>query len=195
MLSTHPSYFTRTEENQCGFRSAHKLLLNESRVVRFLPPTSKPADQVVNESRGDTVLPTTSSPLVKCRCARTHAIASIPLVGKWLEVRWRYTDTDTGKYLYIWTPGRVVRVADGLNDMRTKQGKKLMPVRARCCENSRERPTPSSTRRLARSGSRCCRPSSTGRCGMAGAMTLARWLRHPLSSLKLRCRLGRRERP
>ena len=34
------------------------------------------------------------------------------LVGKWLEVRWRYTDADTGQYMYIWTPGRVVRVAD-----------------------------------------------------------------------------------
>ena len=34
------------------------------------------------------------------------------LVGKWLEVRWRYTDTNTDKYVYIWTPGRVVRVAD-----------------------------------------------------------------------------------
>ena len=52
------------------------------------------------------------------------------LVGKWLEVRWRYTDTNTDKYVYIWTPGRVVRVADGLNDMRTKQGKKLMPAGA-----------------------------------------------------------------
>ena len=52
------------------------------------------------------------------------------LVGKWLEVRWRYTDTNTGTYIYIWTPGRVVRVADGLNDMRSKQGKKLMPAGA-----------------------------------------------------------------
>ena len=52
------------------------------------------------------------------------------LVGKWLEVRWRYTDADTGQYMYIWTPGRVVRVADGLNDKRSKQGKKLLPAGA-----------------------------------------------------------------
>ena len=36
------------------------------------------------------------------------------LVGKWIEVRWRYTDKDTGEYIYIWSPGKVVRVADGL---------------------------------------------------------------------------------
>ena len=52
------------------------------------------------------------------------------LVGKWIEVRWRYTDKDTGKYIYIWSPGKVVRVADGLADTRTKQGKKLLPAGA-----------------------------------------------------------------
>ena len=52
------------------------------------------------------------------------------LVGKWLEVRWRYTDAETGEYVYIWTPGRVVRVADGLCDKRSKQGKKLLPAGA-----------------------------------------------------------------
>ena len=52
------------------------------------------------------------------------------LVGKWLEVRWRYTDKDTGEYMYIWTPGRVVRVADGLSDKKTKRGQKLLPAGA-----------------------------------------------------------------
>ena len=52
------------------------------------------------------------------------------LVGKWLEVRWRYTNKDTGEYVYIWSPGKVVRVADGLADKRTALGKKLLPAGA-----------------------------------------------------------------
>ena len=52
------------------------------------------------------------------------------LVGKWIEVRWRYTDKDTGEYIYIWSPGKVVRVADGLTDKTTKMGKKLLPAGA-----------------------------------------------------------------
>ena len=48
-------------------------------------------------------------------------------MGKWIEVRWRYTDKDTGEYIYIWSPGKVVRVADGLTD---KTGKKLLPAGA-----------------------------------------------------------------
>ena len=47
-----------------------------------------------------------------------------------VEVRWRYTDADTGEYMYIWTPGRVVRVADGLSDKKTKRGQKLLPAGA-----------------------------------------------------------------
>ena len=50
-------------------------------------------------------------------------------MGKWLEVRWRYTRPD-GEYMYIWTPGRVLRVADGLNDTKTKLGKALLPAGA-----------------------------------------------------------------
>ena len=46
------------------------------------------------------------------------------------HARWRYTDAETGEYVYIWTPGRVVRVADGLCDKRSKQGKKLLPAGA-----------------------------------------------------------------
>jgi hypothetical protein len=35
------------------------------------------------------------------------------LVGKRMEVLWRYTDRESGVGMLIWTPGRVVRVADG----------------------------------------------------------------------------------
>ena len=52
------------------------------------------------------------------------------LVGKWLEVRWRYTNKETGEYQYIWSPGKVVRVADGCTDKRTARGKKLLPAGA-----------------------------------------------------------------
>ena len=93
------------------------------------------------------------------------------LVGKWLEVRWRYTDSDTGEYVYIWTPGRVVRVADGLNDKKSKQGKKLLPAGAVLWAYEADEEFES---RLASSGSRCCLPSSTTRCGTAGSSTPAR---------------------
>ena len=43
---------------------------------------------------------------------------------------WRYTNKDTGEYVYIWSPGKVVRVADGLADKRTTLGKKLLPAGA-----------------------------------------------------------------
>ena len=36
------------------------------------------------------------------------------LVGKQIEVCWRYTNKDTGESMLIWSPGRIVRVADGL---------------------------------------------------------------------------------
>ena len=36
----------------------------------------------------------------------------------------------TGEYIYIWSPGKVVRVADGLTDKTTKMGKKLLPAGA-----------------------------------------------------------------
>ena len=45
-------------------------------------------------------------------------------------MRWRYTDAVTGQYMYIWTPGRVVRVVDGLSDKKTKRGQKLLPAGA-----------------------------------------------------------------
>ena len=73
------------------------------------------------------------------------------LVGKWLEVRWRTTtNKETGEYQYIWSPGKVVRVADGCTDRRTAQGKKLLPAAALCC--GRGRPTLTSTSRPASSG-------------------------------------------
>ena len=34
------------------------------------------------------------------------------LVGKLLEVCWKYTNQETGEPMLIWSPGRVVRVAD-----------------------------------------------------------------------------------
>ena len=45
-------------------------------------------------------------------------------------MRWRYTNKETGEYEYIWSPGKVVRVADGLTDKKTKRGKALLPAGA-----------------------------------------------------------------
>ena len=46
-------------------------------------------------------------------------------VDKWIEVY-----PCNGEYIYIWSPGKVVRVADGLTDKTTKMGKKLLPAGA-----------------------------------------------------------------
>ena len=48
------------------------------------------------------------------------------LVGKWLEVLWKYLLPD-GTSQLIWVTGRVARVADGLTDKRSQRAKNLLP--------------------------------------------------------------------
>ena len=50
------------------------------------------------------------------------------LVGKQLEVLWRYREVGTEKPHLIWSTGRVVRVADGKTDKRSKAAKKILPA-------------------------------------------------------------------
>ena len=50
------------------------------------------------------------------------------LVGKLIEVLWKYIDKDTGEAMLIWSSGRVVRVADGLTDKRSERAKNLLPA-------------------------------------------------------------------
>ena len=52
------------------------------------------------------------------------------LVGKRLEVLWKYTDRDTGKPVMIWATGRVARVADGLTNTRSARARKILPAGA-----------------------------------------------------------------
>ena len=52
------------------------------------------------------------------------------LVGKEIEVCWKYTNKDTGEAVLIWTPGRVERVADGLSDTRSARAQKILPAGA-----------------------------------------------------------------
>ena len=52
------------------------------------------------------------------------------LVGKWLEVLWKYTNKETGEDMLIWMSGKVVRVADGLTDKRSARAKKILPAGA-----------------------------------------------------------------
>lgn len=49
------------------------------------------------------------------------------LVGKKLEVLWKYFYKETKEPKFIWTTGRVVRVADGLSDKRSKRARKILP--------------------------------------------------------------------
>ena len=52
------------------------------------------------------------------------------LVGKWLEVRWKYKNKDTGEPEYIWSTGKVTRVADGLTDKKSAKAQKILPAGA-----------------------------------------------------------------
>ena len=52
------------------------------------------------------------------------------LVGKQLEVLWKYTNQETGEPVLIWATGRVARVADGLNDKRSARARKVLPAGA-----------------------------------------------------------------
>ena len=53
------------------------------------------------------------------------------LVGKRLEVLWKYFDKSNGnKPTLIWASGRVVRIADGLTNKRTKAARKVLPAGA-----------------------------------------------------------------
>ena len=52
------------------------------------------------------------------------------LVGKEIEVLWKYFDKDTNEAHLIWAVGRIVRVADGLTDRRTKLARTLLPAGA-----------------------------------------------------------------
>ena len=53
------------------------------------------------------------------------------LVGKWIEILWPYTVKDgaeKGEKKLIWATGRVVRIADGITDKRSKRAQKLLPA-------------------------------------------------------------------
>ena len=52
------------------------------------------------------------------------------LVGKQLEVLWKYTNIETGEPQLIWATGRVARVADGLTDKRSSRAQKILPAGA-----------------------------------------------------------------
>ena len=46
------------------------------------------------------------------------------------QVLWKYTDKDKNQPHMIWSTGRVVRVADGLSDMRSKRARSVLPAGA-----------------------------------------------------------------
>lgn len=50
------------------------------------------------------------------------------LVGKRLEILWKYFDKDTNAPRMIWSTGTVKRVADGLTDKRSKKAKSVLPA-------------------------------------------------------------------
>ena len=84
------------------------------------------------------------------------------LVGKWLEVLWRHHNKDTGELHYIWSTGRVVRIADGLSDARSSTARKILPAGA-VLWAWRMRIRTLTSWRQASSGSSCCRRSGTHR--------------------------------
>lgn len=49
------------------------------------------------------------------------------LIGKRLEVCWKYFREDTGEPILIWTSGTVKRVADGLTDRKSSKARAILP--------------------------------------------------------------------
>ena len=49
------------------------------------------------------------------------------LVGKRIEVLWKYFDQDSNQPRMIWSSGTVKRIADGLTDKRSSRAKKILP--------------------------------------------------------------------
>ncbi|KAL1524416.1 hypothetical protein AB1Y20_019311 [Prymnesium parvum] len=49
------------------------------------------------------------------------------LVGKRLEVLWKYFTQGSNEPHYIWCTGRVLRVADGLSDKRSPRARSILP--------------------------------------------------------------------
>jgi hypothetical protein len=68
------------------------------------------------------------------RCRRLNPDDAPPfdqsLVGKEIEVLWKYFHKDTKEPHLIWAAGKILRVADGLNDTRSARAKKLLPAGA-----------------------------------------------------------------
>ena len=52
------------------------------------------------------------------------------LVGKRLEICWKYYSTETDEPLLIWSPCEVVKVADGTSDKASERCKKMLPAGA-----------------------------------------------------------------
>ena len=52
------------------------------------------------------------------------------LVGKRIEVLWKYMDMEKNESTLIWASGRVTRVADGLTDRRSARARLLLPAGA-----------------------------------------------------------------
>ena len=65
---------------------------------------------------------------VEARQPETPPPFDVNLVGKHLEVCWPYKEAD--KTTKIWASGKVVRVADGLNDTKSPRHKKILPAGA-----------------------------------------------------------------
>lgn len=52
------------------------------------------------------------------------------LVGKRIEVLWKYFEKDSNKPHMIWASGTIKRIADGLTDKRSARAKKVLPAGA-----------------------------------------------------------------
>ena len=61
---------------------------------------------------------------------RRHPAFDQALVGKRIEVLWKYFDKDTNEPHMIWSTGIVKRVADGLTDKRSSRAQKVLPAGA-----------------------------------------------------------------
>ena len=68
--------------------------------------------------------------LARVGCELDTGKLDVNLVGKQLEVCWKYFHKDTKEPMLIWATGRVTRVADGLTNRRSSRAKKILPAGA-----------------------------------------------------------------
>eukprot|EP00966_Prymnesium_polylepis_P007183 165724-Prymnesium_polylepis.1 len=118
-----PPQFVTRERTQLG-TADEDVLEVESRALFSAAELERKAEQAMQRRREAGI----SDNVEDLQQLRAPAFDDA-LVGKRLEVLWKYFDkADSNKATLIWASGRVVKVADGLQTKRSAKAKKVLPA-------------------------------------------------------------------